>query len=56
MRRPFNRVIDTVFFGRRVFRASCFSGVPENAIPGANKAHMTAPLKEQRRQDCTRRH
>jgi hypothetical protein len=35
--------------------ADVFSGVPENAILWSEDAHIAAPLKEQRRQDCARR-
>jgi hypothetical protein len=33
-----------------------FPDVPESAILWKQYAHMTAPLKEQRRRDCARRH
>jgi hypothetical protein len=41
-------------------RRDGLSGVPENAAPGADArsqpAFKAVPLKEQRRQDCARRH
>ncbi len=36
--------------------ADMFPGVLENAMAGANGLSGTAPLKEQRRRDCARRH